>query len=199
MAESNVFTYRENNSQLLIRNHASSKSTLAKHWKKRAANPGLYTQRRRTLGRRRRPSQMQQHPETVASSPAERAMTGALSIRRKNLGQNMGNTGPSLLNFLNYVEVCDNLHGKRLWKRMDVCTCTIDPLCCPAEMINTVNQLYFNKTLNNGKQVHRRNITIRYWMGEDKGTEIKVRFLYFTNTEKMMSPRACNTLGKCGT
>ena len=33
---------------------------------------------------------------------------------------------------------CDNLCGKRIWKRMDMCICTPESLCCTAEIITTL-------------------------------------------------------------
>ena len=35
-----------------------------------------------------------------------------------------------------YLILCDNLHGKRIWKKMDVCICIIESIKCTAE-INT--------------------------------------------------------------
>ena len=29
-----------------------------------------------------------------------------------------------------YSVFCNNLHGKRIWKRMDICVCINEPLCC---------------------------------------------------------------------
>ena len=37
-----------------------------------------------------------------------------------------------------YPIFCDNLYGKTIWKRMDVCTCTTESLYCPAEVITTL-------------------------------------------------------------
>ena len=45
-----------------------------------------------------------------------------------------------------YKIVFDGLYGKRIWKRMDVCTCITESLCCTTEIIgNIVNQLYVKK------------------------------------------------------
>ena len=41
-------------------------------------------------------------------------------------------------NFIQYSVVC----GKRIWKRMDAYTCITESLCCTAEIIIIVNQLY---------------------------------------------------------
>ena len=35
----------------------------------------------------------------------------------------------------------------------DVCTCITESLCCTAEIITTVNKLYFNKTFKKVKNV----------------------------------------------
>ena len=56
--------------------------------------------------------------------------------------------------------------GKRVWKRMDVCTCITESLCCTEEIYmynwitllysrndhNLINQLYFKQTLKNEKK-----------------------------------------------
>lgn len=38
---------------------------------------------------------------------------------------------------------CDNLYGKRIWKRMDVCICVTESLCRTAEMIITCKSTLF--------------------------------------------------------
>ena len=46
-----------------------------------------------------------------------------------------------------YPMFCDNLYGKRFWKRMDVYTYVIESLCWYCKnYYSIVNQLYFNKT-----------------------------------------------------
>ena len=39
---------------------------------------------------------------------------------------------------------CDNLYEKRIWKRMNICICITESLCCTSETNNIVNQLYSN-------------------------------------------------------
>ena len=43
----------------------------------------------------------------------------------------------------------DHLHGKRIWKPMDMCACITESLCCTAEVITTFSKLceYFNKSI----------------------------------------------------
>ena len=47
---------------------------------------------------------------------------------------------------------CDNQCGKRIWKRMNVCTCVIESLLYSRNYHNIVNQLYFNKTWKKWKK-----------------------------------------------
>ena len=37
-----------------------------------------------------------------------------------------------------YPVFCDNLYGKRTWKRMVMCMCLTESLCCTAEIIATL-------------------------------------------------------------
>ena len=44
----------------------------------------------------------------------------------------------------------DTPYGERICKRMDMCMCITQSICCNSRNYhNIVNQLYFNKTLNN--------------------------------------------------
>ena len=63
-----------------------------------------------------------------------------------------GTGGPAVQHGELYPIFCDNQCGKRIWKRMDMCTCITESFCCAAEINyhNTVNQLYFHKTWKNG-------------------------------------------------
>ena len=38
-----------------------------------------------------------------------------------------------------YPTVCDNLHGKRIWKGVDVCTCIVESICGAADMTTTLS------------------------------------------------------------
>ena len=44
-----------------------------------------------------------------------------------------------------YPTFCDNLYGKRIWKRMDVCICVTESLLYSRNYHNIVNQIYLNK------------------------------------------------------
>ena len=55
--------------------------------------------------------------------------------------------GPAVEHKELYSIFWDNLCGKRICKRMDVCTCITESLCCTERSYyNLVNQLCFNKT-----------------------------------------------------
>ena len=46
--------------------------------------------------------------------------------------------GPAVEHRELYPIFCGNPCGKRIWKRMNVCTCTNESLCCTAEIIMTL-------------------------------------------------------------
>ena len=59
-----------------------------------------------------------------------------------------------------------NLHGKRIWQRMNVYICVMESLSCSAEIINIViinivNQLYFNKLFPVGVHV---SLSTQKWL-----------------------------------
>ena len=49
----------------------------------------------------------------------------------------IGQWGPAAEHRELYPIFCDNLCGRRIWKRMDVWTCITESLCCTAEIITT--------------------------------------------------------------
>ena len=50
---------------------------------------------------------------------------------------------------------CDGLCGRRIWKRMDMCTCITEAVCCAGEINhNIVNQMDFNKTFKKEKKCY---------------------------------------------
>ena len=50
----------------------------------------------------------------------------------------VGQQGPAVYYRELYTIFSDNLHGKRIWKKMDVCVCITESLCCAAEIITTL-------------------------------------------------------------
>ena len=54
-----------------------------------------------------------------------------------------GQWGPDIQHRELCTIYCDNLYGKRIWKRIDLCICITEWLCCMAEIITT---LYTNYT-----------------------------------------------------
>ena len=63
----------------------------------------------------------------------------------------IGQWGPAIQHKELYPIFHDNLCGKRIWKRINVCTCITESLWYSRNYYNLVNQLYFNKTLRNKK------------------------------------------------
>ena len=53
----------------------------------------------------------------------------------------IGQQGPVIQNRELYPSLCDDLCGKRVWKRTDIYTCLSEPLSCTAETITFVNPL----------------------------------------------------------
>ena len=41
--------------------------------------------------------------------------------------------GPTVQHRELYSILYSNLYGKRIWKKVDTCVCTADPLCCTPE------------------------------------------------------------------
>ena len=70
-------------------------------------------------------------------------MTHTHLITKKNLLYSTGN----------YSILCNELYGIRIEKRVDICICIADSLCCTPETNNMVNQLYSNKKLKKQKTV----------------------------------------------
>ena len=44
-----------------------------------------------------------------------------------------------------YSVLCNNLYGKKIWKRMDTCICITESLCCTPETITTFLVNYIKK------------------------------------------------------
>ena len=62
-----------------------------------------------------------------------------------------GQQGPAVEHRELYPVFCDDLCGKRIWERMEVCTCITEKHCCRNHH-NLVNQLYFNQTKRKRKK-----------------------------------------------
>ena len=53
-----------------------------------------------------------------------------------------------------------NLYGQRIWKRMNICICITESLCCTPK-INIVNQLFVNKFFK--KSIHTTDWALQVW------------------------------------
>ena len=77
-------------------------------------------------------------------------------------------TNGDLLYNTNSTQNYDNLCGKRILKRMDMCICMTESLCCRTEIHNLVNHPYFSKTVKKKKSVFKFSQLSQYSCSEQQ-------------------------------
>ena len=89
--------------------------------------------------------------------------------------------------------------GKRIWKRMDVCTCTTESLCCTAEIITTLEinytltKLEKNEKKSTTSSLKKSGLTIK---GARPVTGETLR--EFENENNPLASSWCRNQKKCG-
>ena len=133
---------------------------------------------KRTLQKRKRLTHFEKCMVTKEGSCGEEGWTGGLGLAYAHWGiWNDWPTGPALEHREFYPVFFDSLRGKRTWKRMDMCICTTGSLCCTAEMINLVNQLYINKAFYK-KGTGNSNTKFIYWVSPTLLSLFKMLYLH---------------------